>query len=92
MILPFCLATKIHECARAVAVAMKAAYSCDGISTRQHNKPDGGQDVWHYHHHAFPRYKGDQLYTSQRALVTADERYEYARELRTQCGDWTPSV
>jgi histidine triad (HIT) family protein len=90
--LPLHLATKIHGCARAVAVAMKAAYSCDGISTRQHNEPDGGQDVWHYHLHVFPRYKGDLLYASRREPMTADERHEYACKLRAQLKDWKPSV
>jgi len=57
--LPIHLATKVHELARAVALAMKAAYSCDGTSTRQHNEPAGNQDVWHYHLHVFPRYAGE---------------------------------
>jgi len=45
-----------------VAIAMKAAYACDGISTRQHNEPAGGQDVWHFHQHVFPRWANDRLY------------------------------
>ncbi len=36
-----------------VAVAVKTAYGCNGVSTRQHNEPAGGQDVWHLHH-VFP--------------------------------------
>jgi hypothetical protein len=29
--------------------AEQRSYGCDGISTRQHNEPSGGQDVWRYH-------------------------------------------
>ena len=79
--LPLDLATAIHERARAIAVAMKAAYGCDGISTRQHNEPAGNQDVWHYHLHVFPRYHGDRLYASERARMAPDERAACARRL-----------
>lgn len=55
----------IHAAAHAVALAMKRAYGCAGISTRQHNEPAGNQDVWHYHLHVFPRFASDNLYTDQ---------------------------
>ena len=42
------LAGDVHETARLLALAMKSAYGCNGISTRQHNEPDGLQEVWHY--------------------------------------------
>src|SRR3954471_5611786 len=35
--LPAEFAASIHGMARAVALAMKTAYGCDGVSTRQHN-------------------------------------------------------
>ena len=89
--LPLNLATRIHDCARAIALAMKVAYSCDGVSTRQHNEPAGNQDVWHYHLHVFPRYEGDGLYTSHREPMTADERAMYARKLSAQLRDWKPA-
>ena len=72
----------VHEAARRVALAMKRAYSCDGVSTRQHNEPAGQQEVWHYHLHVFPRYDGDELYTSPARLTTLDERVPYAAALR----------
>ena len=59
--LPVRLAAKVHEVAKAVSLAMKAAYRCDGVSTRQHNEPAGNQDVWHYHMHVTPRYQGDDF-------------------------------
>ena len=86
--LPLHLATKVYELAKAVALAMKVAYSCDGVSTRQHNEPAGNQDVWHYHLHVFPRYRNDRLYISQKELMAAEKRAEYARKLRVYLADW----
>jgi histidine triad (HIT) family protein len=63
--LPIGAATAIHACVRSVALAMKAAYGCDGTSTRQHNEPAGNQVVWHYHVHVFPRYESDELYLTR---------------------------
>jgi histidine triad (HIT) family protein len=61
--LPKEVAAEVHGLAQKVALAFKAVYKCDGISTRQHNEPAGNQDVWHYHLHVFPRYQDDELYT-----------------------------
>jgi histidine triad (HIT) family protein len=82
--LPRELAGDVHETARVVALALKQAYGCDGISTRQHNEPDGGQDVWHYHLHVFPRYEGDGLYGSPYRETTPEERLPYAERLRAE--------
>lgn len=67
-----------------VAVAMKTAYACDGISTRQHNEPAGNQDVWHFHQHVFPRWEGDRLYErhAERALAPDHDKLERAAALR----------
>jgi len=67
-----------------VALAMKSAYGCTGISTRQHNEPDGNQDVWHFHLHVFPRYPGDHLYEMKPELAPAEERAEFAEKLRRE--------
>jgi histidine triad (HIT) family protein len=81
--LPTDLAAPIQEAARSVALAMKAAYGCDGVSTRQHNEPSGNQDVWHYHLHVFPRYFGDRLHKGGGAShMEAEERAGYARRPR----------
>jgi histidine triad (HIT) family protein len=73
----------VGELVRLVAVAMRASYACDGVSTRQHNEPGGGQDVWHLHVHVFPRYDGDRLYERQTVVGEAlpDERKPYADRL-----------
>jgi histidine triad (HIT) family protein len=67
-----------------VALALRAVYGCDGTSFRQHNEPGANQDVWHYHLHVFPRYRGDRLYerTAERRTVTPEERAPYAARLR----------
>lgn len=68
-----------------VAIAMKAAYGCHGVSTRQHNEPAGDQDVWHFHQHVFPRWAGDRLYERhrERAPAIASEIDRRAKSLRS---------
>lgn len=60
--LPAAYGTDIHNGVKKVALALKAVYNCDGISTRQHNEPAGSQDVWHYHMHVTPRFNKDRFY------------------------------
>jgi len=68
---------------------MRVSYSCDGISTRQHNEPFGNQDVWHYHVHVFPRYENDNLYACrpQVEFASIEERISYTDKLRTALDD-----
>jgi histidine triad (HIT) family protein len=80
--LPPDLAGPIQRAARDAAVAMKAAYNCDGVSTRQHNEPAGNQRVWHYHLHVFPRWTDDGLYGTTGSLAPHDELRERADLLR----------
>lgn len=92
--LPVALAAKVHELAKAVALAMKTAWQCDGVSTRQHNEPAGGQDVWHFHLHVTPRFEGDMLYeryASHRVLMPAHERAAYATPLRKHVSRENPA-
>jgi len=78
------LGAQVLDAARRIALAFKAVYRCAGVSTRQHNEPAGGQEVWHYHLHVFPRYEADQLYArdGERRTVSRDERAGYAERLR----------
>ncbi len=73
----------VWDLTQRVAVAMRSAYDCDGISTRQHNEPDGGQDVWHLHVHVFPRHRDDRLYErhGENRIVPLKEREPYADRL-----------
>jgi len=81
--LPLHLATCIQGLAKAVALAMKIAYRCEGITIRQNNEPAGDQDLWHYHLHVFPRYRGDRFNSSQKELMDPLERAGYAQRLRS---------
>ena len=80
--LPLNNAGEIHKTIRHLAIVMKTAYACAGISTRQHNEPAGNQDVWHYHTHITPRYQNDNYYATHRALMPVSERANYARALK----------
>ena len=80
--LPDYLGTPIHAAVRRVALAMKIAYGCDGISTRQHNEPEGNQDVWHFHTHVYPRYRRDKLYLTRGRNTNPENRRPYADKLR----------
>ncbi|WUJ72342.1 HIT domain-containing protein [Kribbella soli] len=79
----------VQDAVRAVAIAIRHAYGCDGVSTRQHNEPAGYQDAWHYHVHVFPRYKDDNLYNTPHLAqpATREEREPYARRLRSYFAD-----
>ncbi len=81
--LPDELGIPIQRAIRSVAVAMKIAFACDGVSTRQHNEPAGNQDVWHYHVHVFPRWEGDMLYESSGAPADVEELRRRAIALRS---------
>lgn len=73
----------VWDLTQRVAVAMRAAYDCDGISTRQHNEPAGNQDVWHLHVHVFPRHADDRLYLrdGEARWASPAERAPYAASL-----------
>jgi len=73
---------------RRAALALKEAYQCGGVSTRQHNEPSGYQDVWHYHLHVFPRYENDDLYLTYRegAPLPPEQRRIFAEKLKNYLG------
>jgi len=82
--LPDDVGAAISAASRTIAIAMKRAYGCDGVSTRQHNEPAGNREVWHYHLHVFPRYEGDGLYAADgdKHLTTPEQRRVYVEKLR----------
>jgi histidine triad (HIT) family protein len=89
--LPAEYGTPIQSAAKTIAIAMKKAFQCDAVSTRQHNEPAGNQDVWHYHLHVIPRYRGDRLYeltgTSTAPVIDEELRTSYAVKLREALSD-----
>lgn len=82
----------VYAVAARVARALRASYDCEGTSTRQHNEPGAGQDVWHFHVHVFPRYAGDDLYLRDREVrwPSQAERVPYAERLRSALADYPP--
>lgn len=76
----------VYKLGKQAAIAMKKAYGCDGVSTRQHNEPAGSQEVWHYHLHVFPRYKNDDFYilAEKHSMISAKDRVQYAQKLRDE--------
>jgi len=73
--LPDTLGSSLQRAVRETAVAMKVAYRCDGITTRQNNEPAGGQDIWHYHIHVVPRYVRDGFTAMGGATVAPPETF-----------------
>jgi histidine triad (HIT) family protein len=82
--IPQDLLVEVYKVVQKVAIAIRSTYDCEGTSTRQHNEPAGGQDVWHLHVHVFPRHENDQLYQNddQNNFVDAAARAPYARKLQ----------
>ena len=76
------LGSQFFSATRRLAEAMRAAFGCEGISTRQHNGPAGDQDVWHYHQHIFPRFSGDALRRGGESLYAVADRMSLAVQLR----------
>jgi histidine triad (HIT) family protein len=83
--LPADLGHHVFDTAQKVAIAMKTAYQCDGITTRQNNEPAGDQHGFHFHFHVVPRYHDDgynSVKPKDKRLAPPDERAGYAAKLR----------
>lgn len=76
--------SQVYAAVKKVGVAIREVYDCTGVSTRQHNEPDGNQDVWHFHVHIYPRHKDDRLYQNHdnKRFVSPEERKPYAAKLK----------
>lgn len=74
----------VYKTAKKIALAIRSTYECTGISTRQHNEPDGNQDVWHFHVHVFPRHTEDNLYLNHqnKEWVSEEKRLVYVKKLK----------
>lgn len=76
----------VWDLTQQVARAIRSTYHCTETSTRQHNEPDGNQDVWHLHVHVFPRFVDDDLYLrhAQAQWHGPEERRPFADLLRRE--------
>ena len=83
-VLPTGFGTELLLAKRCISLALKEVYNCDGASSRQHNEPAGYQDVWHYHEHVTPRFKGDNLYSTMKTskfMPPVEMRTEHAQRI-----------
>ena len=83
--LPADYGADLQKAIKKVALALKAVYNCDGVSTRQHNEPAGSQDVWHYHTHVTARFNNDRFYHDfaiNKRLMPLEQRVELAQRLK----------
>ncbi len=84
--LPTHIGHHIFDLSQKIALSMKEAYGCDGITIRQNNELAGDQHAFHYHLHIFPRYADDEFNSnvslpSKKRLAEPTERAEYAKKL-----------
>lgn len=77
---------RIFEVAKKMAIAMRIAYTCEGITTLQNNEPEGGQHAFHFHLHIFPRYKNDELHIhmGNKELALVERRKEFVTKIKSQ--------
>ncbi len=81
-VLPQEVGAHLFGVSQRLAIALKQALECDGVSTRQHNEPAGTQEVWHYHQHIIPRYTGDNFYTEHPVPMALEQRIEFASRIK----------
>ena len=82
--LPEVYGHRVMDVSSRIAIAMKAARKCDGITIIQNNEPAGDQHAFHYHMHVYPRFDGDRFHEElmQAQLSEPGSRLIYANELR----------
>ena len=83
----------VYRTAKTLALALTSLGGSEGTSMRQHNEPGGGQDVWHFHVHVFPRRADDRLYerNGETRLPRAEQRRMVAERIRAVlCADQHP--
>jgi len=83
--MPSEIGNRIFEVSKMIAIALKKAYKCDGITLRQNNEPAGDQHAFHYYLHVFPRYDGDKFnqgMTSKSILSDPNDRVAYVQRIK----------
>ena len=92
--LPDEIAPHLQRASRRVSMALVEAFGCDGISIRQNNRPAGGQDVFHYHLHVTPRFRGDggAVTSAGKTFTDSEMRAAYAAKLRRQVDTDGPRI
>jgi len=84
--LPGRIGNEIFRTSRKLALKMKKAYKCEGITILQNNEPVGDQHAFHYHLHILPRYKNDNLSENltNKKLASLKVRKKYADKIKKE--------
>jgi histidine triad (HIT) family protein len=82
--LPENVGNRIFKVAKKIAIVMKKAYKCEGITLRQNNEPASDQHALHYHLHIFPRYDNDKFNENITRKILSDtkDRIKYVKMLK----------
>ena len=77
--------SNVHKVSKRISIAVKKATAADGISIIQQNGKAAGQDIFHLHVHAVPRFEGQKL-PSFSALKEVERAKldEMAKKIRRQ--------
>lgn len=80
--LPEHIGAHMFKATKFLALGLKDALSCDGVTVRQNNEPASGQDVWHYHVHITPRYESDGGLSGALSVAPVALRVDFAARIR----------
>ena len=64
-----------------IAKAVKKALQCDGIYLTQSNESAAGQDVFHFHLHVYPCWKGKEVKAISRFVKSVTDPENVTREM-----------
>lgn len=69
-----------------VAIAVRAAFNCEGMRIIQFNEPIAGQTVFHLHFHIVPCYESQELKGHSREMADKAVLAEHAERIRKALG------
>ncbi|MFK0688135.1 HIT family protein [Mesorhizobium sp. IMUNJ 23033] len=69
-----------------VALAVKKAFTADGVTILQFNEPASGQSVYHLHVHVIPRFDGIPLKPHSGQMEKPEVLVENAEKIRAALG------
>lgn len=69
-----------------MAIAVKSAFSADGVTVQQFNETAGGQVVFHLHVHVIPRFEGVALKPHTGQMEKPDILAANAEKIRAALG------